>query len=238
MTNKTLARLLPFFDPNELPDYPFIFVCSARRAGKSSLVCDLLLNYFHNRYDFIIGLCGNAHTCRQYVDRGAIPAKYCHSDYTPDILGEWFAKCDKLLKKGKELPRTLFVCDDILVLQATKNKKTTRNDPWLSKLATTGRHYNAGCILLVQSWNIGLAFVRNSDAVITSPSSLYAGQDFKQLAEHYMTGDNYKRNKEILDLFGKYDFLVLKYWKATRSQKELLSWYRVNRQSLQYAKHN
>ena len=104
MTNKSLSRLLPFFDPCELPKFPFIFVCSARRAGKTVLVTDLILNYFHDQYDFIIGLCGNAHTCRGYVETGAIPAKYCHSNYTPDILKEWFGKCDELLKKGKKLP--------------------------------------------------------------------------------------------------------------------------------------
>jgi len=237
LTNKTLSRLLPFFDPNELPQDPFIFVCSSRRSGKSTLVNDLLINYFHQEYDFIIGLMGNGHTARQYIERGAIPAKYCHSEYSPEILKAWFEKSDKLLKQGKTLPKTLFVCDDILVLQAEKNKKTTRRDPYLSKLSTIGRHYNAGTILIVQSWNIGLQFVRNSDCVIVSPSSLYAGQDFKQLAEVYMTGDNFRRNKEVLAMFERFDFLVLKYWKATRSQRELLSWYRVNKQTLQYAKH-
>ena len=81
-----------------------------------------------------------------------------------------------------------------------------------------------------------MSFVRNSDAVFVAPSSLYAGQDFKNLAEMYMTGDNYRTNKEILNLFRKYDFLVLKYWEATRNQKKLLAWYRVNKQSLNYAK--
>ena len=237
MSNKTLRKLLPFFDPSELPEYPFIFVASSRRSGKSTVICDLILNYFHECYDFIIGLCGNAHTARQYVESGAIPEKYCHSRYTPDILREWFDRCDDLLKKGKKLPSTLFICDDVLVLNKSKGNRTTRSDPSLNKLATMGRHYSAGCILIVQSWNVGLSFVRQSDAVIVSPSSLYAGQDYKMLAEHYMTGDNHKQNREILELFGQYDWLVLRYWKATRSQRKLLSWYRVNAQSLKFSKH-
>ncbi len=65
--------------------------------------------------------------------------------------------------------------------------------------------------------------------------SLYAGNDFENLAKMFMTGDCTKLNKEILDLFQKYDFLVLRYWHATRDQKQLLSYYRVNKQSLNYA---
>jgi len=237
MTNKTLSRFLPFFDPNELPSYPFIFMASSRRSGKSTLICDLILNYWHDSYDFIIGLMGNPHSCRQYVNAGAIPEKYCHSRYRPEILKDWFDKSDELLRKGKTLPSTLFICDDILQLNKTKDHRTTRSDPYLNKLATTGRHYNAGCVLIVQSWNIGLPFVRQSDAVIVSPTSLYAGSDFKKLAEDYMTGDNVKQNKEILEMFGQFDFLVLRYWKATRSQKKLLSYYRVNAQSLSFSKH-
>ena len=33
-----------------------------------------------------------------------------------EILKKWFEESDRLLKRGKELPRTLFVLDDILVL--------------------------------------------------------------------------------------------------------------------------
>ena len=112
--------------------------------------------------------------------------KYCHGRYNRDILKNWFAKCDKLLKAGKELPRTLFVLDDILVLNSIKNEqRRTSNDPYISRLAVAGRHYNAGTILIVQSWSIALSFVRNSDLVMVCPSSLYAGSDFEQLMKKY-----------------------------------------------------
>ena len=238
MTNKSLQTLLPFFDPNELPDFPFIFVCSARRAGKSVLVTSLLLNHFYDKYDFIIGLCGNPSTAQDYIRSGAIPAKYCHSRYREDFLKKWFEKSEELLSQGKKLPRVLFVCDDILVTHSVKDyNRTTRSSPWLSKLATQGRHFSAGCILIVQSWggSGALGYVRNSDCCIVSPSSLYAGNDFQNLAKLFMTGDCCKLNREILDLFQKYDFLVLRYWHATRDQKKLLSWYRVNKQSLDFA---
>ena len=42
-----------------------------------------------------------------------------------------------------------------------------------------------------------------------------------------MTGSNLSQNKEILELFRKYDFLVLRYYLATRDQSKLLSWFRV-----------
>ena len=239
--NKNLSKLLPFFNPDELPEFAFIFVCSSRRSGKSVLVSDLLLNHFHSRYDFIVGLCGNHSTCRDYVQSGAIPAKYCHGAWDPDILKAWFEKSDELLKEGKKLPRTLFVCDDILVLHSQKGvNRTTSRSPWLHKLSTQGRHYNAGCILIVQDFggSGGNAYLRNSDAVIMSPSSLYAGRDFSQLAQEYMTGDCFKLNREVLNMFSQYDFLVLRYWHASRDQKKLLSWYRVNKQSLQYSNHS
>jgi hypothetical protein len=233
--SKSLETLLPYFDPNELPDYPFIFVVASRRAGKSTLVCDLILNYFED-YDLKIGLMGNAHTARQYLNSGALVENYTHKKYDPKILKNWFREADIQLKKGRDLPKTLFVCDDILQLTAEKGKLTTRRDPYLNKLATAGRHYNTACILVVQSLSVALNFARNSDCVICSPSSLFAGQDFKTLTENYMTGSFRQENKELLTFFKKYDFLVLKYYKASRNQRELLSYYRVNKQSLVFVK--
>jgi len=233
MSSKTLKTLLPFFNPHDLPDYPFIFVVAARRAGKSTLVCDLLLNYFQD-YDLRIGLMGNAHTASHYIARGALPEDFVHKSYKPKILGDWFKKADKLLRKGHTLPKTVFVADDILQQHAQKGKRTTRSDPYLNKLAVAGRHYSAATILVVQSVSVALNYIRNSDCVICSPSSLFAGQDFKALSELYMTGDFKKENRELLRLFKKFDFLVLQYWKASRDQRELLAYYRVNRQTLQY----
>ena len=197
-------------------------------------MCDLLLNHFAD-YDFRIGLMGNAHTARHYTDRGALVEKYTHTSYKSETLKEWFKCANKLLKKGHQLPKTVFVLDDVLQLNKEKGKITTRADPYINKLATAGRHYNAACILVVQSAQVALQFARNSDVVLCSPSSLFAGQDFKALSELYMTGDFRKENKEILRLFKKFDFLVLQYHKASRNQTELLAYYRVNQQSLKYA---
>ena len=229
--SKTLQKLLPFFDPKELPDYPFIFIVSARRSGKSTVVCDLLLNYFQD-YDFRIGLMGNAHTAQHYIKCGALPADYVHTSYRPKILKDWFKTADRLMRKGKTLPSTVFVCDDVLQLTAEKGRVTTRRDPYLNKLATAGRHYRAACILIVQSVSVALNFVRNSDVVMCAPSSLFAGQDYKALTELYMTGDFRHENKELLEYFGRFDFLVLRYWKASRNQRDLLAYYRVSSQSL------
>ena len=226
--NKTLKQLLPFFKVEDVPRYPFIFVCSSRRSGKTALINYLILDYFERKYDIIVGICGNYHTAREYINSGAIPEKYCHGKYNPDILKNWFEKSEQLLKEGKELPSTLFVLDDVLVLNSVKDKsRRTSNDPYLSRLATQGRHFKAGVILIVQSWSCALGFCRNSDLVLCSPTSLYAGQDFEQLVKFYMTGTNLAQNKEILELFQKYDFLVLRYYLATRDQSKLLSWFRV-----------
>lgn len=232
--------MLPFFNPDNLPEFSFILVCASRRAGKSVLVTDLLLNHMHSRYDIIVGMCGNHATCRDYVNSGAIPAKYCHGKWDPEILKAWFEKSDKLLSEGKTLPRTLFVCDDVLILHSQKGiNRTTSRSPWLHKLSTMGRHYRSGVVLIIQDFSGagGNSYLRNSDAVLISPSSLYAGRDFSQLAQEYMTGDCYKLNKEVLSMFGKFDFLVLRYWHSSRDQKKLLSWYRVNKQSLPFSNH-
>ena len=77
-----------------------------------------------------------------------------------------------------------------------------------------------------------MSYVRNSDVVIVSPSSLYAGADFENLYKLYMTGTNSKQNKELLELFGRYGFLVLRYYKTTRDQSKLLAWYRVPRDTV------
>ena len=235
--NKSISALLPFWDPDSTPEYPFIFVLAARRAGKSTLVRDLVLNYWADEYDFIIGLMGNSHTAMNYIRNGCIPEAYCHRQYNGAILEKWFKKSDKLMKKGNQLPKTLFICDDILSLSKIKNCYTTRNDPWLSKLATCGRHYRASCVLCVQSANIALQYARNADIILVSPSSLFCGQDFEALAKLYMSGDVWKENKTLLKLFRKFDFLVLQYHLATR-EKELLAYYRVNQQTLSYVKSN
>ena len=112
--NKTLKSLLPFFDPNELPEFPFIFLVAPRRSGKTTLIKNLVLNYFWNKYDFIVAICGNYHCAREYTKSGAVVEKYCHGSYNHEILQKWFEKSDKLLKQGKELPKTLFILDDVL----------------------------------------------------------------------------------------------------------------------------
>ena len=231
--NKTLKALLPFFDPNELPTNPFIFVCAPRRAGKTTLVKHLVLEHFWDKVDIIVGICGNFHCAREYTKSGAIVEKYCHGKYDPNILKAFFEKSDQLLREGKELPRTLFVLDDCLVLNSIKNEqRRTSNDPYISRLAVQGRHYSATTILIVQSWSVALGFVRQSDLVLVSPTSLYAGSDFEALTKNYMTGSNKHTNREILELFGRHDFLVLRYYLATRDQSKLLSWYRVPKASV------
>jgi len=233
--NKSITTVLPFWDPESLPKFPFIFILAARRAGKSTLVRDIVLNHLADDYDFVIGLMGNSHTANNYKRNGCIPEAYCHSSYDGSVLEKWFKRADRLMRKGHELPKTLFICDDILTLTKTKGQYTTRSDPWLSKLATSGRHYRSACIICVQSAQVALTFARNSDAVLVSPSSLYAGQDFEALAKLYMSSDSRKENQTLLRLFRKYDFLVLRYHLATRGS-DLLAYYRVNSQSLQYAK--
>ena len=173
-------------------------------------------------------LCGNWHTAREYTSSGAIVEKYCHGKYDAKILKGWFRKCDELLQKGKELPRQLIVLDDILVSHAVKNEtRRTSNDPYLTRLATQGRHYKCGVLLISQSWATSLNFARNSDIVLVAPTSLYAGNDFESLLKNYMSGSHKKTNKQILELFKRHDFLVLRYYKASRDQNQLLSWFRV-----------
>ncbi len=50
--NKSITSVLPFWDPETLPQYPFIFILAARRAGKSTLVRDIVLNHLADDYEF------------------------------------------------------------------------------------------------------------------------------------------------------------------------------------------
>ena len=209
-----------------MPKFPFIFVIGSRRSGKSTLTAHLLKNHFQ-KYDFRIGLCGHRSAAQWYVEQDLLPADYVHDNYKPEILEKWFKKCDKLMKKGQKLPSTLFVLDDILRTRKIKGGITTRQDPWLEKLSICGRHYRCAVILIVHSVSVALSFCRNADLVLTAPSSLYCGQDFKTLCENYMSQDKLKENREILKLFEKYDFLALRYYNSSRKGRKLLSYYRV-----------
>ena len=124
--NKTLEQLLPFFNPDELPDSFFILVLASRRGGKTTMIADMILNYWSQKYDIIVGLMGNPATAGHYIKSGCISEKYCHSNYDPKVLENWFDITNKKLKKGIPLQRTLFILDDVLRLNSQKKTKVPR----------------------------------------------------------------------------------------------------------------
>jgi hypothetical protein len=106
-------------------------LCSARRAGKSTLLKSLCLREpgsWLSKFDdgFIVVLCGNEHCANFY--RSFIPGNYVHSSLRLDIIEDYWAWCDSQRVARKPLPNTLFIMDDVCVTSATKGKKRTSNE--------------------------------------------------------------------------------------------------------------
>ena len=206
--------------PEELPPNFAILLCSARRAGKSTLLKSLTIKEpgsWLSRFDdgFIIAFCGNEHCASEY--RPFLPAKYVHNTLRLDIIESYWKWCDATRAAGKKVPSTLFIFDDILVTQSSKKYNVTRtsNDYWLNRLWAEGRHQNISCVLSVQSLSVGLPFIRCSDVFICFPSAFYAGQDHEMLEKNYMPTSCRRTARQIADSFTQHEALVCEYWRQS-----------------------
>ena len=117
------------WEPQGLPENFSMLLCSARRAGKSTLLKSLCLKEpgaWCSRFEegYIIVLAGNEHAASYYKD--FLPGKYVHSSLRLDIIEGYWKWCDETRAKGKALPKTLFILDDVLVTQSSKKYKVTR----------------------------------------------------------------------------------------------------------------
>ena len=222
--------------PEQLPPNFAILLCSARRSGKSTLLKSLCLQEpgsWLSRFDegYIIAFCGNEHCAREYTP--FIPGKYVHSSLRLDIIENYWAWCDKRREQGKNVPKSLFIFDDVLVTQSSKKHGVTRtsHEYWLNRLWAEGRHQNISCVLSVQSLSVGLPFLRCSDAFICFPSSLYCGQDQEMLTKNYMPCGSRKTAEAIADTFCQHEALICSYWRQeSRRWQTRIFWYKVSKE--------
>ena len=226
--------------PEDLPENFAILLCSARRAGKSSLIKSLCCQEpgaWLSRFEdgFIIVFAGNEHCASEY--RGFVPGKYVHSSLRLDIIQNYWQFCDKTRAQGNEPPPCLFIFDDILVTQSNKKYKVTRtsNNYWLNRIWQEGRHQNISSVLSVQSLSVGLPFVRCSDVFLCFPSAFYAGQDWKMLCENYMPIQCRKSAAQIADCFTQFEVLCCCYFRQeSRRWETRIFWYKISKEMAKY----
>jgi len=228
------SKSLKFWNPKTLPKNFIIYILAPKRAGKSSLILDIVLNDLENRFDFVVVLCGNPHSAKTYKKH--LPAKYVHERYDNKILTEFYRETDILIKTDRKVPKTLWILDDCLRMRKTREQSRTGDDPMLHRAFTEHRHYNMSLILVSQNMACNTAsWVRGSDALITAPASLHNGNDFLSICKDY-TGDalNWQSTMVLLETFKKYEFLVVRYHPASRKKDEMLRYYKVNKTFVAY----
>jgi hypothetical protein len=215
-----------------------MFICCPKRAGKTTVMLALYLEYIEKNFDIVVVLCGNPHCASQY--KGIIPAKYVHDRYKQQVLKDFFQKSDNIIRKrGKKyLPKTFIILDDCLRMRKTAEQCRTMDDPYIHRLFTEHRHYNCGVALCVQNIACGAgSWIRNSDVFLTTPSSLSNGADFDLVGKQYMgSAKGAETNFLIMNTFKKHEFLVIRYHPASRNPDDMLRRYKVRREMVRYIK--
>ena len=228
------------WQPENLPENFAILLCSARRAGKTTLLKSLSIKEpgaWLSRFEdgFISVFCGNEHCASEY--KSFIPGKYVHNSLRLDIIQNYWEWCDTTREAGKPIPQCLMIFDDILVTQSNKKYGVTRtsNNYWLNRIWAEGRHQNISSVLSVQSLAVGLPFVRCSDVFICFPSAFYAGQDWKMLTENYMPVQCRKTASQIADCFTQFECMICEYFRQTsRRWQTRIFWYKVGNKIAKY----
>ena len=227
-----MSKIVKRWDTKDVPENFIMYLVSCKNSGKTTLLLHLYRKQWEDEFDFVIVLCGNQHCAAQY--KKVVPGKYVHSKYSPQIIHNYFETCDRLIKQKRELPRVLFILDDVVRMTSTKEQKRTMNDSGLHRMFTQHRHYNVSCVLAVQNIACGTSsWSRNCDLFICSPSSLHNGNDFEMISAQYMgysSGNNKQNNLLILEEFDKYEFLVLQFHKSSRKRNELIRCYKITKE--------
>ena len=228
------SKLFPHWDMRTLPEFPIIYIMSCKRSGKTILTTAIYLEFLEENFDLVVVLCGNPHSARAW--RLHVPEKYVHSRYRTEVLSDFFRESDRQMRKGKTLPKTAIILDDVLRMRKSDGKSRTMDDANLHRAFQEHRHYNLSLILISQNIACGTSsWCRNSDIFIFAPSSLTNNNDAENICRSYM---GYQRNLdinyELLDTFEKYEFLVIRYHTASRKQKDLLRYYKVDKKMVTY----
>ena len=226
-------RLLKHWDISTLPKNFIVYVCSQKRSGKSVLTSAIFLEHIQVKIDITCVICGNPHTATAW--RKHVDPNYVHSRYNQKILKNFFQQSDELLKQGKQLPSVCFILDDVLRMRKSDGRSRTSDDPYLHRMFQECAHYNASLVLISQNIAGGTSsWCRNSDVFAFSPSSLSNQNDIELICKSYMGGRNVENNYNLLDTFERHEWCIVKFHSASRRQKELLRYYKVDRQLLTY----
>ena len=153
-----------------------------------------------------------------------------HVGFRDDIIQAYWEHCNQLRTKGKEPPKCLLICDDIMVTRSNKKYGVTRTSDnyWLNRVYAEGRHQNISVVLSVQSLSVGLPFVRCADVFMCFPSAIHAYQDIKMITENYVPMGNRRAAEALLDHFTQYQALVVEYWRqSSRRWQTRIKWYTI-----------
>ena len=96
-------------------------------------------------------------------------------------------------------------------------------------------HYNVSLVLISQNIAGGTSsWCRNADVFAFAPSSLSNQNDTELICRSYMGGREFNTNYNLLDTFEKHEWCIVRFHTASKRQKELLRYYKVDRALLQY----
>ena len=226
-------RLLKRWDIKTLPRHFILYVCSQKRSGKSVLCTAVYLEHIEGMFDTTCVLCGNPHTARAW--RQHVPENYVHERYNSAVLRNFFLQSDYLLKKNATLPKVCFIFDDVLRMRKSDGRSRTADDPYLHRIFSEHRHYNLSLVFISQNIACGTSsWCRNADIFAFAPSSLANQNDTELIARSYMGGREFNTNMNLLDSFEKHEWCIVRFHTASKRQKQLLRYYKVDRSLLKY----
>ena len=226
-------RLLKRWDISTLPPNFIIYICSQKRSGKSVLCNAIYLEHIEDKFDVVCVLCGNPHTAAAW--RKHVPPNNVHARYNSKVLRDFFRQSDYLLKKGQKLPSVCFILDDVLRMRKSDGRSRTADDPYLHRIFQECAHYNVSLVLISQNIAGGTSsWCRNSDIFAFSPSSLSNQNDTELICKSYMGGRDFNTNYNLLDTFEKHEWCIVRFHTASKRQKDLLRYYKVDKSLLSY----
>jgi len=130
------------FDPKtQLPEFGVMVFTGRSDSGKTVCIIDIM-NYYRDKVDQAVVMCGSKDTCKQYAKR--IPNMFVWNGFFPERLKAMYEKAERDVEMGKK--RTiLIVLDDLAYLKTAINK-----DPTISRILYNGRHARIILIIAMQ----------------------------------------------------------------------------------------
>jgi len=150
----------------EMPDYPCITLLGKRRSGKSTLIKDIVKNYFYKKkYPNIIVV---SPTAKFNEDYKWLEQKYIVPDFSEDLIDSILDRQKKLVENDPKGNNSLLLIIDDMVMD--NSNFMNNNARVLSKLYVLGRHYKIAILNSTQILKGGGTFTpsmrTNTDIMI------------------------------------------------------------------------